>query len=155
MSRRTNAFTLAEMTVSLFIVSLIVVAAGLSITALLGAAENNKDSVIASSGSPPSPGAQVLSAQSALQSLSADLKVATSIVPTTLPANGLQLTLTVPPRYAGHSSETLIYQWNGPDTSLTRQLNSATAASVADHVQALNYAAVDRSVAPAAVPTGQ
>ncbi len=128
--------------------SLIVAAAGASMTVLFRAAENNRNLLSDTSSGAASASAQTAVARAAVDMLCADLKVATSIVNVPQGLGGFALTLTVPGRYAGDSSETLVYQWNGPGTSLMRQLNSNPAISIADNVQVLDLTMISKSVGP-------
>jgi prepilin-type N-terminal cleavage/methylation domain-containing protein len=144
--RKRGAFTLIELVLSLSILSIIIVAAGSSMMVMFKAAENNRNLMSDGATGAASGTAQSAAARSAVDLLCSDLKVATAIVSTPAGTGGFQLALTVPPRYAGDSSETLIYQWNGPGNALTRQLNANAPVSVADNVQILNLATISKTV---------
>ncbi|HEX3356362.1 MAG TPA: type II secretion system protein [Tepidisphaeraceae bacterium] len=143
--RIARAFTLIELVVSMSVMGIIIGTAALSIMFLLRTAQGNRDFTSDNSAAASFSGQGVL-AQSAMNTLDADLRIATTITNTPLAGGGMQVSLVVPGRYAGDVSEAIVYTWNGPGSSLMRQLNSAAAVSIADNVQALNIATVTRSI---------
>jgi prepilin-type N-terminal cleavage/methylation domain-containing protein len=146
-------FTLAEMAISMFVVSVIAMAVGASVTVLFREAEANRNFMASTSGGAASASAQANAARSALDMLGADMKVATGIIDLPGANGGFTMLLTVPPRYTGHSNEALTYQWAGPGTSLTRQLNGGASVSIADNVQSLNLSNLTTAAGPT-MPSG-
>ncbi|MDB5299739.1 MAG: hypothetical protein JWO87_1402 [Phycisphaerales bacterium] len=145
------AFTLAEMSVSLFVIGVIVVMVGSSMTLMLRAAANNRNPLVSGSTSGASASAQAAVARSATDMLVADLKVATGIT-TSSSGGGLTANLIVPGRYGSDTTETIVYSWTGPGASLMRKLNSNTAVSIADNVQSFSLPAVTRTAGSGSAP---
>ncbi|HET6249156.1 MAG TPA: hypothetical protein VFE47_15790 [Tepidisphaeraceae bacterium] len=130
--------------------SLLVAIVGLSTTLLLREGENNRNLMASGTQGAASASAQAAAARDALDMLNSDLKVATAIVATPAPGGGMQVALTVPGRYTGDATESILYQWNGPGTSLMRQLNNNPAASIADNLQSWNLATLTKTIGPPA-----
>jgi prepilin-type N-terminal cleavage/methylation domain-containing protein len=134
-SCRRPAFTLVEMLVSLSIISIVMLALG-SVVVLAGRALTTATSGSAS---------QAALARSAIDMMTSDLEVAISITEQTSTA----VTVTVPPRGADISPETIRYAWDGvAGHSLTRQYNSGAALSIADNVTTLNFQFLTRTAGP-------
>jgi hypothetical protein len=144
-SRFSPAFTLAEMSVSLFVIGVIVVTVGSSMTLMLRAAANNRNPLVSGSTSGASTSAQAAVARGATDMLVADLKVATGVT-TSSSGGGLTATLIVPGRYGSNTTETIVYSWTGAGASLMRKLNSSTAVSIADNVQSFSLPTLTRTV---------
>jgi prepilin-type N-terminal cleavage/methylation domain-containing protein len=128
-----RAFTLVEMAVSSVIVSLIALAVGSSVTVALRSAQSTRDT-----GSTYN---QTVTARSALDRVTDDMKAATRIEPLYVPtwtSGTVGATLTVPARGSDTSSETIVYFWAGAGQPLMRQYNGQTAVSIADNVQSFN-----------------
>jgi hypothetical protein len=127
------AFTLAEMTISMFVVALIGLTMASAITLAMRSAASTRD--------PASPYVQVVASRAALDMVSDDMKAATKIEPLYAPpwpSGTVGMTLTVPARNGDLSSETIVYSWAGAGQSLMRQYNSNAAVSIADNVQNFN-----------------
>ncbi|MDB5353973.1 MAG: hypothetical protein JWN24_426 [Phycisphaerales bacterium] len=150
--RVSRAFTLAEMSISLFVIGVIVVTVGSSVTLVLRAAQNNRDPLLSGVASGASATAQACVARSAVDTLAADLKVATGIINTPGASGAFTLTLTVPDRTGDSQPETLVYAWGGAGTALTRKQNASAAVSIADNVQSLNLVTTTKTVGTA--PSG-
>jgi hypothetical protein len=143
------------MSVSLFVIGVIVVTVGSSMTLMLRAAANNRNPLVSGATSGASTSAQAAVARGATDMLVADLKVATGVT-TTSSGGGLTATLIVPGRYGSDTTETIVYSWTGPGASLMRKLNSSTAVSIADNVQSFSLPTLTRTVGTgsASAPTG-
>ncbi|HZL34438.1 MAG TPA: prepilin-type N-terminal cleavage/methylation domain-containing protein [Tepidisphaeraceae bacterium] len=146
-------FTLTEMSISMVIVAIIVMAVGSSVNVLFRAAEGNRNLLVSGAQGAASSRAQAAAARTALDTFTADLKLATGLIDLPGSNGAFSLLLTVPGRYSGHTVESLTYKWSGPGTSFTRQLNTTTAVSIADNVQSLSLASLSTAVGPA-LPTG-
>lgn len=121
------------MVVSALVVGLICLAVGASITVSLRAAQSARD--------PAGAYNQTVTARSALDLVSDDMKAATRIEPLYIPpwpSGTLGMTLTVPARNADTSPETIVYSWGGAGQSFLRKYNSNAAVSIADNVQSFN-----------------
>jgi prepilin-type N-terminal cleavage/methylation domain-containing protein len=143
-----RGFTLIEMMISLSIVSVIVVACG-SVVALAGkAASGGASSHGYSSSTQPSAGqttaAQAVAIRNAMDLLTADLKMAQSIVSQSATA----ITFTVPDRNGNGTGETIAYSWAGVGQPLMRNYNGSGAIPIADGVQNFNLNVLNRTTAP-------
>ncbi len=133
---RRLAFTLIEMSMSLVIFAIVLLA---SSSAILLAARGIPDGRARSS-------AMLLAARP-LDMISSDLTFATSITS----ATATDLIFTVPDRTGDGVAETIHYSWSGTaGASLTRQVNSGAAAPIATGVQEFSFVYDKRS---AAAPT--
>jgi prepilin-type N-terminal cleavage/methylation domain-containing protein len=148
-----SGFTLAEMSVSLFVIGVIVVTVGSSMTLMLRAAANNRNPLVSGATSGASTSAQAAVARGATDMLVADLKVATGVT-TSSSGGGLTATLIVPGRYGSNTTETIVYSWTGAGASLMRKLNSSTAVSIADNVQSFSLPTLTRTVGTGSSSTG-
>jgi prepilin-type N-terminal cleavage/methylation domain-containing protein len=151
--RRRAAFTMVELTVSLAILSIVVLACG-SVIVLAARALNNS-----TAGS----GARATAARAAMDQISADLKAATGFSERTASA----VTFTVPDRTGDGQPETIRYAWSGAagasivvgattytvaPYTLTRQFNGGAPVSVADNVQNFGFNYLLRTVGPQPPP---
>jgi prepilin-type N-terminal cleavage/methylation domain-containing protein len=133
--RRHRGFTMAELVVSLLVLSVVVVAAGATLT-------------MAGNGAGGQAARSLAQAQSAdaAQQVADDLDVATTFTERTATA----VTFAVPDRVSSGSPNTIRYAWAGTAGGpLTRQLNGGTAAPILSAADAFALTYQTRSLGPA------
>ena len=125
--------TLVELTVSLALVSILVLACGSMLTVAAKAMSNDKSNV----------GTDATAARAAADMVVDDLKVATAVTEQTARA----ITMTVPDRDGDGLPETIRYAWSGvAGDPLTRAYNGRAAGTVAANVRALNFGYLSKTV---------
>ncbi len=135
---RLRAFTLVEVVISTAILAIIMLAC---VSVLVVA---QRALVLNDPGSAP---VQAASAREAVDLVTADLRVATSVVQ----AGSTTAALTVPDRTGDGTPETLVYAWSGtPGDPLTRSYNGGPAAAILENVQALTLSSLLRQAGPPA-----
>jgi prepilin-type N-terminal cleavage/methylation domain-containing protein len=135
---RPRAFTLVEVVVSTAILAIVMLAC---VSVLVVA---QRALILNDPGSAP---VQAASAREAVDLVTADLRVATSVVQ----AGPTTAALTVPDRTGDGTPETLVYAWSGtPGDPLTRSYNGGPAAAILENVQALTLSSLLRQAGPPA-----